>query len=99
MRPLIKRAQALRNGMSEPERLLWSRLRGLRERGFPIRRQAPFRGYILDFVCYARRVVIEVDGGQHSDDWQADHDLVRDKQLRREGFIVLRFWASEVRGD
>ena len=43
--------------------------------------------------------MIEVDGGQHNDDWQADHDLVRDKLLRRHGFTVLRFSAGEVRGN
>ena len=99
MRPEIKRARELRRNMSEPERILWSRLRRLRERGFKIRRQCPFEGYFLDFVCLSRKVVIEVDGGQHNDDWQADHDLVRDKLLRRHGFTVLRFWAGEVRGN
>jgi very-short-patch-repair endonuclease len=99
MRPETKRARGLRRNMSEPEKILWSRLRRLGDLGFKIRRQAPFRGYCLDFVCYSRRVVIEVDGGQHSDELQADHDLVRDKQLRREGFTVLRFWAGDVRGN
>jgi very-short-patch-repair endonuclease len=83
--------------MSHPEVILWSRLKRLREHGFHIRRQAPFRGYFLDFVCYARRLVIEVDGSQHSEDRQADHDLVRDAILRREGFRVLRVSAAQVR--
>ncbi|WP_293904168.1 DUF559 domain-containing protein [Phenylobacterium sp.] len=71
----------------------------MRSRGFQIRRQAPFRGYYLDFVCHARRLVIEVDGGQHADDLCADHDLVRDAVLRRHGFRVLRFRAGAVRGN
>ena len=79
--------------------MLWSRLKLLRDRGFRIRRQAPFRGYFLDFVCYTRRVVIEVDGGQHSDDRQSEHDFVRDRVLQRNGFKVLRFWAGEVHRD
>ncbi|MFZ3008568.1 MAG: endonuclease domain-containing protein, partial [Phenylobacterium sp.] len=82
--------------MSPPEVRLWARLKRLRERGFHIRRQAPFRGYYLDFVCFDRRIVIEVDGGQHSEDVQADHDATRDLVLRREGFQVLRFWSSAV---
>ena len=79
--------------------MLWSRLKQLRERGFRFRRQAPFRGYFLDFVCYARRMVIEVDGGQHADDRQSEHDFVRNRVLERHGFRVMRFWAGEVRRD
>jgi very-short-patch-repair endonuclease len=97
MRRDIARSRQFRTTMSRPEVLLWSRLKRLRELGFHIRRQAPFKGYFLDFVCYARRVVIEVDGGQHADDVQADHDLVRDKILRAEGFHVLRFWTRDIR--
>ena len=99
MRREIQRAREFRNGMSEPEVMLWSRLKRLRERGFHIRRQAPFRGYYLDFTCLARRLVVEVDGRQHGEDRQSDHDAVRDQVLARCGFRVMRFWASEVRGD
>jgi very-short-patch-repair endonuclease len=89
----------MRGQMSDVEVILWSRLKRLRERGFHIRRQAPFMGYFLDFVCYARRIVIEVDGGQHADAVQADHDRIRDAILRRHGFRTLRYWASDVRYD
>jgi len=99
MRTDIQQARRFRRSMSEPEVILWSRLKRLRERGFHIRRQAPFKGYYLDFVCYSRRLVIEVDGGQHADDVQAEHDAVRDAILRRAGFRVLRFWAGDVRRD
>jgi very-short-patch-repair endonuclease len=76
---------------------LWSRLKKLRSEGYRFRRQAPFRGYYLDFVCFTRRLVIEVDGGQHGEDEARTHDEVRDAVLRREGFRVLRFWTSAVR--
>ena len=89
----------MRGQMSEAEVILWSRLRPLRERGFHFRRQAPFRGYFLDFVCNTRRIVVEVDGGQHGEDRQLEHDAVRDAVLRRHGFTTLRFWASDVRHD
>ena len=91
------RARELRNAMTEPEVILWSRLKRLRAEGFHIRRQAPFRGYYLDFVCFERRLVIEVDGGRHSEGEQVAHDAVRDAVLRREGFRVLRIWNTEVR--
>jgi len=99
MRPEINRARRLRRNISEPEAMLWNRLKRLRERGFHIRRQAPFRGYCLDFLCFSRRLVIEVDGSQHGDDRQAEHDAVRDAILRRHGLQVLRFWAGDVRRD
>ena len=85
--------------MSEPEVILWSRLKGLRARGFHMRRQFPFQAYYLDFVCLSRRLVIEVDGSQHADDTQVEHDAVRDQILARKGFRVLRFWAGAVRRD
>ncbi|HEX7943264.1 MAG TPA: DUF559 domain-containing protein [Phenylobacterium sp.] len=99
MRPPVVRAREFRRTMSEPEVLLWSRLKRLRDRGFHIRRQAPFKGYYLDFVCYPRRVAIEVDGAQHAEDAQADRDIVRDRILRAHGFTVLRFSTTRVRRD
>jgi very-short-patch-repair endonuclease len=86
----------MRQAMSEAEVKLWARLKRLRERGFHVRRQAPFRGYYLDFVCFSRRLVIEVDGGQHSEEAQAAHDQLRDHVLRSQGFRVMRFWTSQV---
>lgn len=99
MRREITRAREMRGKMSEAEVILWSRLRPLRARGFHFRRQAPFRGYFLDFICNTRRLVIEVDGGQHGESTQAEHDSVRDSVLRRQGYRTLRFWASDVRHD
>jgi very-short-patch-repair endonuclease len=85
--------------MSPPEVLLWRRLKRLRAQGFHFRRQAPFRGCFLDFVCFSRRLVVEVDGGQHAEEEQAAHDTVRNQVLRREGFDVLRFWAGTVMNE
>jgi very-short-patch-repair endonuclease len=97
MRPEIERARELRRNMREPEVMLWSRLRRLRERGFALRRQFPFRGYFLDFACLSYRFVVEVDGAQRNDELQAEHDAVRDRILQRQGFQVLRTSAGEVR--
>ena len=94
------RARAMRKAMSGPEVILWSRLKRLRERGWHIRRQAPFRGYFLDFVCFSHRLVVEVDGSRHAEEEeQAAHDVLRDAVLAREGFLTLRFWAGQVSGD
>jgi very-short-patch-repair endonuclease len=85
--------------MTPQEIRLWVRLRALRSEGFHIRRQAPFRGYFLDFVCFDRRVAIEVDGPQHTELGQAAHDAFRDQVLRREGFQTLRFASAAVHED
>jgi len=87
------RARSLRNNASPPERQLWHFLRTLRKEGYHFRRQAPLRGYFLDFVCYSHRLVIEVDGSQHGTEGQAEHDALSDKVLSREGFSTLRFPA------
>jgi len=76
---------------------LWSRLKTLRAEGYHFRRQAPFRGYYLDFVCFSRRLVVELDGAQHGEDVQIEHDQVRDLVVRRSGFTVLRFYNHQVR--
>jgi very-short-patch-repair endonuclease len=92
----VTRARALRRDATPPERLLWSFLRTLRPEGHHFRRQAPFRGYVLDFVCYGKRLVIEVDGAQHGDEVRRAHDVIRDAVLAREGFVTLRFEATDV---
>ena len=85
--------------MTEPEVWLWARLKRLHERGYHFRRQRPFRGYYLDFVCIDRLLVVEVDGGQHNEPLQAEHDGVRDAVLSRAGYLVMRFSNSSVRTD
>jgi very-short-patch-repair endonuclease len=62
--------------------------------GFKFRRQQPLERYIVDFVCLEKRLIIEVDGGQHADD--ANYDTVRDGWLREQRFVVLRFWNNDV---
>ena len=92
----VVRARALRKVMSQAEVRLWSRLRKLRAEGFHIRRQAPFRGYILDFVCFDRRLAFEIDGPHHDEPAQRERDAIRDSVLRREGFQTLRFPGRAV---
>ena len=86
-------ANHLRKTLTDAERKLWQHLRA-EQLGVKFRRQHPFQGYILDFVCLERRLVIEVDGAQHAD--AAVQDAVRTEVLARAGFRVLRFWNNEV---
>ncbi len=86
-------ARRLRRDMTPQERRLWRHLRELnRMIGTRFRRQAPVGPYIADFADYGRRLVIEVDGGQHG----GARDAVRDGWLKGQGFEVLRVWNFEV---
>jgi very-short-patch-repair endonuclease len=89
-------ARRLRKTMTPQEVKVWVHLRSWRPRGYHFRRQAPRKGFIVDFVCLKHHVVVELDGGQHNFDGHqaADHD--RDTTLGRSGFRVLRFWNSDV---
>jgi very-short-patch-repair endonuclease len=88
------RAQALRKNPTEAERKLWAHLRLRQLGGYKFRRQHPIGPYIVDFICIERKLIIEVDGGQH-DDYKF-YDSKRDKWLKNKGFRVLRFWNIEV---
>jgi very-short-patch-repair endonuclease len=88
------RARQLRKNPTEAERLLWRELRLWRIDGFKFRRQQPLGPFIVDFVCLERRLVVEIDGGQHAQ--QGNYDNQRDGWLRDQGFVVLRFWNHDV---
>ena len=95
----IARARSLRRRMTPQEVKLWVRLRELREQGLYFRRQAPLLGYVLDFVCFDRRLVVEADGSQHAIGRQQARDQRRDVLLDSEGFRVLRIWNADVDRD
>lgn len=77
------------------EKQLWSILRS-EGMGVKFRRQAVIGRYIVDFVCYEKKLVIEVDGGQH---YQSQKDIRRDQWLKTQGFEVIRFWNNDVLGN
>lgn len=84
-------ARALRADATQAEGLLWQQLRGKRMQGFRFRRQVPLDGYILDFICFEARLIVEVDGWQHA---ESARDARRDAHFRDAGFTVLRFCGS-----
>ena len=88
------RARELRRSPPHIERLLWNRLRFWQIDGFKFRRQQPLGNYIADFVCFERRLIVEIDGGQHAA--KKEYDAKRDSWLHDQGFIVLRFWNSDI---
>jgi very-short-patch-repair endonuclease len=93
--PLQSFARELRNNSTDTERLLWRFLRNRQIEGVKFRRQQPIEAYIVDFVSFDKKIVIELDGGQHGENRQ--HDRQRDACLQANGFVVLRFWNNEVR--
>ncbi len=90
-------ARRLRTYPTEAEKRLWTVLRRQQVEGHRFRRQAPIGRYIVDFVCLRRRLVVEVDGGQHASRVQAD--TARTAWLESQGFRVLRFWNNNVLGN
>ena len=75
------------------EKRLWSMLRDRRLPSFKFKRQFVITPYIVDFVCFERRLIVEADGSQHA---ESKYDQRRDAFLRSQGFSVLRFWNNDV---
>jgi very-short-patch-repair endonuclease len=90
----IANARRLRQEKTDAERKLWSIVRNRKLEGFKFRRQVPIDRYFADFVCMEARLVIELDGGQHSE--QVEYDAARTAVLEACGYQVLRFWNSQV---
>ena len=91
---LHQRAKAMRQGMSEAEAKLWQHLRAGRLNGHKFRRQQPMGNYIVDFMCVTPKLIVEADGGQHTE--RAAYDHARTTYLNSLGFTVLRFWNHEI---
>jgi very-short-patch-repair endonuclease len=89
-------ARKLRKALTPQEVKVWNHLRSWRKRGYHFRRQAPRKGYIVDFVCLKHGLVVEIDGGQHNLEAYSANDAQRDTNLTRAGFRVLRFWNNDV---
>ena len=81
--------------MTEAEKRLWARLRANRL-GCHFRRQHRIGPYVVDFTCLERKLIVEVDGGQHNEPKGAAHDARRTDFLQRDGYEVLRFWNNDV---
>ncbi|HKS65400.1 MAG TPA: endonuclease domain-containing protein [Xanthobacteraceae bacterium] len=89
----LAQAKKLRTQMTDAERRLWYLLRAHRFSGYKFKRQVPIGRYVVDFVCFDRKVIVEADGGQHADN---PADRSRDEWLHSQGFLVLRFWNNDV---
>jgi very-short-patch-repair endonuclease len=93
MDEFLIRAKTLRKNATDAERQLWRYLRK-RQLGVKFRQQQPLGHYIVDFVCFEKRLIIEIDGGQHQE--QIVYDEIRTDWLKQQGYKVLRFWNNQV---
>lgn len=91
-RKLTPLARTLRKRMSDAEIKLWKYL-SRKQLGVIFRRQYPIKEFIVDFISFDAKLVIEVDGSQHAG---SEAGKVRDEWFRSQGFKVLRFWDNEV---
>lgn len=91
---IVEIAKSLRKNNTDVERLLWKYLKARQLEGIKFRRQQPIGRYIVDFVSFEKKIVIEIDEGQHS--VGKDRDEERDNWLGAKGFKVLRFWDNEI---
>jgi very-short-patch-repair endonuclease len=90
------RARALRAAQTEVEWRLWQRLRNRQVHEAKFRRQHAVGSYIADFFCLDARLVIELDGSQHGEEYERRADERRTLDLESQGYRVLRFWNEEV---
>ena len=88
-----ERARSLRRALTPAEFALWTRIRGRQLAGFKFVRQEPIDRYYVDFVCRERRLIVELDGGQHSGRLA---DKQRDRKLCALGYRVIRIWNNDV---
>jgi very-short-patch-repair endonuclease len=94
--PETHRARELRKNLTVSEWRMWCHLKGRQMDGWKFRRQAPIGPYVVDFVCFAARLVVELDGDSH-DDVQFDYDERRQAWLESQGFKVLRLSSENER--
>jgi very-short-patch-repair endonuclease len=88
-----QRARPLRQSSTDAERRMWSALRDRRLSRYRFRRQHPIGDFIVDFACTEYRIVVEIDGGQHSEN---PLDRYRTAWLENQGWRVIRFWNNDV---
>ena len=95
LRPL---SQKLRNNSTKEEIILWQHIKQ-KQLGVKFRRQQPIGKFIADFVCFEKKIIIEIDGGQHNEDINLSKDQIRDEFFKQNGYKVLRFWNSEINNN
>jgi len=95
----LTRARAMRSEPTAAENIVWQHLRNRQLNNMKFVRQEPISPYIVDIVCRARKLVIEIDGATHETAEELAHDAARTAYLTREGYRVIRFKNEDIFGD
>ena len=93
---LTTHAKELRRNQTDCERVLWNKLRNRQFLNLKFRRQHIIDHYIIDFICLEKKLIIELDGGQHNTPENKAYDEKRSQHLKDKGYRVLRFWNHDV---
>ena len=96
MKDLKENARFLRNNMTEQERKFWQIIKNRQFYGYRFLRQYVIGDYIVDFICREKKIIIELDGGQHNEQINIVYDLSRTKYLENKGYKVIRFWNNDI---
>ena len=89
----------MRKQMTDAELKLWNEVRADRLMGMAFRRQLPIAGYIVDFACPGKKLIVELDGSQHASSEVSVSDAARTAELEALGWTILRFWNDDVIRD
>jgi very-short-patch-repair endonuclease len=96
---LKQRRRELRRDQTDAERALWAKVRNKQFFGMRFFRQYSIGPYILDFYCPMLKLAVELDGGQHNQNYNREYDIARSEYLKTKGINVIRFWDNEVMLD
>lgn len=89
-------ARILRKQQTPQEAKMWNYLRNHRYKNLAFKRQHPIGNYIVDFICLEKKLIIEIDGGQHNEIANIEYDKQRTIFLEKKGYKVIRFWNNDI---
>ncbi len=89
-------ARYLRKNMTPQERKVWDVIRNRQFYGYRFLRQYVIGVYIVDFICREKKLIIEIDGGQHNEPKNLEYDKQRFLYLESKGYRIIRFWNNEI---
>ena len=96
MKKNVRLARKLRKEQTPQEYKFWCLVRNHRFYNLEFRRQYPIGDYIVDFICREKKVIVELDGGHHSESANIEYDTIRSSYLENKGYKVIRFWNNEI---
>ena len=96
MKNLKDVTKKLRQNMQIPERILWAKLRNRRFKQYKFRRQVQIDNYIVDFICYEKSLIIELDGRQHLTPENLIQDEIRTQYLKNKNYNIVRYYNTDI---